>query len=279
MCLDIDNAIVELCDTYPWIISKVDKVHDLFQECQTAEQIVLTKELLARFVYVDENLRNQFYLRMAEYIVANYDDNTVLSGMSIGHEPDSGSIIIKHLEPLLYYKGLRNIRDVGRVSDLVGKKKKYRDKTKIIVVDEFCGTGKTIAGRVEYIKEHRPQVTEIHFCLMAGMKFALDSLHEQFADTHFFFAEELKRGIMENYSGDSLISNIQTMLHMEGLLSQKVNEKALDDYSMGYGNAQALIAFSQFGNIPNSVFPWFWWPLNKYDKERNRLFIRYENGL
>lgn len=111
MCLDIDQIIAELCEHYRWIISKTDKVHSLFLECQNQEQILLTKELLSKFLYVDEYLRNELYLKMADYIVAHYDSDTVLSAMTFGHEPDSGAFIIKHLEPILYEKGLHNIRD------------------------------------------------------------------------------------------------------------------------------------------------------------------------
>lgn len=277
-----DAIITSLCEHHPWIAERFDKVVDLFSECQTDSQILLTKDLLSRFLYVDEKLRNDLYSRMTDYIVSVYNETTAITSMSFGADLDSGSRILDDLKVPLYVRGLRDIKAVSRIDDLLPRKKrktKFTECNKLIVVDEFCGSGQTIAGRIKLIHEKRPEIEQIHFCIMAGMQYSLEMLRKKFSDVYFFFATELQRGILENYMGDELTYMIQTMLIMESSLSEKVRNEYLKKYSMGYGNAQSLISFGEMRNIPNSVFPWFWWQLNAQGMRRNNLFTRYENGL
>ncbi|MDE6017830.1 MAG: hypothetical protein K2G85_03330 [Muribaculaceae bacterium] len=260
---------------------KYDKIVSLFSECHDSRQVLLTKDLLSKILYVDEDTRSNLYIKMADYITGIYDKKTVISSLTVDSSADSGPGVVNDLKTFLYMKGISSINNVTRLSDLYRKMKnrKYPRCTKLVMVDEFCGSGQTIDGRIRLIKEKRPNITEIHVCIMAGMKYSLSRLSVAHPDVNFYFASVLKRGILEYFSGDELISNIQTMIHMERCLSPVVNEKSLENYSFGYGDAQALIAFSGYRNIPNSVFPWFWWPENHLSQKRNQMFVRYENGI
>ncbi len=281
MALDTTEIITKLCEKHPWIAQRYEKIICLFGECSNDEQIQLTSDLLAKFFFVDEGVRNTLYYKMAEYIVSNYDSKTVISAMTVDSAPDSAGVVVNDLKTILYINGLRAIKQVTRLSDITrgARKRKYPECTKVIMVDEFCGSGSTIENRIELIKRVRPDITEIHVCIMTGMKYALNKLREKFPDVNIYFAETLKRGILENHCGEDLIRNYTTMIHMERQLAPTIKEVSIEKYSFGYGNAQALIAFSSPRNIPNSVFPWFWWPLTYDSNKRNHLFIRYEDAL
>lgn len=281
MGINPTEIISDLCDNYSWIAKRYDKVDSLFKECKNDSEILLTKDLLTKFYFVDDDTRYGLYTKMSRYIASHYNDKTVISSMTMDSSPDSSPAVVNDLKTLLEMEGMHSIKMVTRLSDLLkGKKKrKYPACTKIILVDEFCGTGSTIDNKIKAIKKDRPDATDIHVCMMAGMNYSYKRLSEEYPDVHFFFAKKLNRGILDYFSGDSLIENIQTMLHMEKHLAQNISKKPFDDYSLGYGNAQALIAFNNYRNIPNSVFPWFWWPVSSSSTQRNRLFVRYEDGL
>ena len=275
------EIITELCNSHIWIAERYVKITSLFGECTDDEQVQLTAKLLSNFLYVDETVRNGLYQEMSGYIVRNYDALTVISAMTVDSAPDSGSCVVNDLKTVLYFNGISSIRHVSRLSDILrgGRKRKYPGCTKVIMVDEFCGSGQTIANRINLLKSTRSDVTEIHVCMMAGMNYALNNLTKEFPDVHFFFARTLKRGILEYYNGEKLTSHYSAMIRMEKQLAYNIKSKNLGNYSFGYGNAQALIAFSGTRNIPNSVFPWFWWPLKADSSKRNHLFIRYEDGF
>ena len=65
---------------------------------------------------------------------------------------------------------------------------------------------------------------------------------------------------------------------MESKLAKIIQEKKLEDYSFGYGKAEALYSLEN-GNTPNSVFPVFWWLKDEKGNERKTILTRYEKGF
>lgn len=144
-----------------------------------------------------------------------------------------------------------------------------------MVVDEFTGSGKTIISRAKEIITNRPNIEEVHFCLLAGMSSTLDFIRDNFHSDQrikIYCHYTLRKGLDDYYEGNVLKEKTSRMLNMESRLAKSVYTKELSEYSLGYGNAQSLIAFGKY-NIPNSVFPIFWWPENNRNK-RKTLFIR-----
>lgn len=280
--MNFDPYIISLCENHEWIARRIDKVNALFGELKDFQQAELTRSLLDRFYFVDEDKRNELYLSMVDHISSLYDIDTVISSFTIDSHNDSSHMVLNQLKVLLYGAGITRFNHVTRLSDLQKKSKKtlkFPDANRLILVDEFCGSGQTIRSRISWIRNYRPQIEHIHFCLMVGMEHALSELKHDYPDIDFFFAKTLRKGICGEYTGDELVRNVITMLHIERNLSESVNQKLLEDYSFGYGKAQALIGFSNFGNIPNSVFPLFWWPKSANGTKRNTLFIRCEDGF
>ena len=54
-------------------------------------------------------------------------------------------------------------------------------------------------------------------------------------------------------------------------------EALLKDNNFGYNHAEALYC-RKYGNIPNSVFPIFWWKQYKDGSPRSPLFVRVQHG-
>ena len=87
----------------------------------------------------------------------------------------------------------------------------------------------------------------------------------------------MHKGISGRYRKEELLKRIWSMRYLESQLGSESGETKLKDNSWGYGHAEALYC-RQFGNIPNSVFPIFWWNKNIDGSERKSVFTRVQHG-
>ena len=56
-------------------------------------------------------------------------------------------------------------------------------------------------------------------------------------------------------------------------LELKLDQTHLKRYRFGFENSQSLFSLGD-NNVPNNVFPIFWWPSNSKKQERNTIFHR-----
>ncbi|MEW8231481.1 MAG: hypothetical protein AB2745_14225 [Candidatus Thiodiazotropha endolucinida] len=84
----------------------------------------------------------------------------------------------------------------------------------------------------------------------------------------------LKKGIAHNYAGAALKKAYKDMLRLESNLASEDSGKPLP--SLGRGRAEALY-YHEGGNLPNSVFPVFWWPKLYNGDNRTPLLFRFQN--
>ena len=87
----------------------------------------------------------------------------------------------------------------------------------------------------------------------------------------------MHKGISGYYQKEDKLKRIWSMRYLESQLGSERGETKLKENSWGYGHAEALYC-RQFGNIPNSVFPIFWW--NRYydGAKRESVFTRVQDG-
>lgn len=145
--MNFDSYIISLCENHEWIAKRIDKVNALFGELKDLQQVELTQSLLEKFYFVDEDRRNELYLLMVDYITSIYDTDTVISSFAVDSNADSSPMVLNQLKVLMYGAGLKQFNHVMRLSDLVKRHRKFPEATKIILVDEFCGSGQTNFGR------------------------------------------------------------------------------------------------------------------------------------
>lgn len=273
----IGNAINDLCTKHDWMITRDKEIFSLMIECENLQEARLVYELLDRFFYIHEEERNEGYDGMARFIVEkanNCPQEILLLAMTKERDPDSGQKVLHDLRTFLIHHGMPEHKRDNQMWSL--PKKKYSNVRTIFIVDEFVGSGKTIKNRVRHIRRELPEVENIYFSVLAGMQSSINALQSEGIDIYCHYP--LKKGITEEYNCDTIVSKVRTMFTLENHLKRNVGTRDIKEFSFGYGHAQSLVAFGMY-NIPNSVFPLFWWPEHSSNGKRKRLFIRDEDGL
>lgn len=110
---------------------------------------------------------------------------------------------------------------------------------------------------------------------MAGMKWAIDRCHRK--AVALYCPWQMKKAISEEYASEIREGKCSTMKQLEGYLAESINSIQLREHSFGYHQAEAVFC-RRMHNIPNSVFPLFWWKLYKDGSIRKTLFERIQNG-
>ena len=259
-----------------WLSKKESSLEALIATCDTKEQKNLIFSLLERFHYVNDDTTNLFLEHMADFIMnCGFEKERIqLVASTYDEEADSGQKILDMIKVPLHEKGWKNVKTVNTIGKAI--KDILKGKDQIIIVDEFIGTGQTLKNRVYWLTHSTKQPIKIKCCIMAGMKKAIETLKADSIEV--FCPLELEKGISEYYEGNKLDEEIKNMLNLESKLAKKIQEKKLEDYSFGYGKAEALYT-SKNGNTPNSVFPIFWWLRDEKGNERNTILTRYEKGF
>ena len=151
--------------------------------------------------------------------------------------------------------------------------------TKIVLIDEFIGTGKTVLNRMNLInqnlKQSKKKISKIQFIVrtFAATEQGLSVLKSFGVDAKCILT--IKKGISDFYKPKDVIKNLELMKNIESSLADSYFDVNLP--SLGYGQCEALY-YREEGNIPNNVFPIFWWPCYKNNIDRVPMFTRFMIG-
>lgn len=271
---EIFDQTVSLCMAIPWLAERGQSLNLLLNECNAEEQLSLLSDLLKRFVYLNPVDIEDCLESIVTQIVDVWKlepANTQLVAMTFDDQADSGQWVLHFLKVPL---AKRNWRP-AKLTNNVQRALKYLDgRPNVVLVDEFSGTGKTAIGRIEYLRtealKRGVQNHRLRICLLAAMDNAYENIRQKEVDC--FVKYKLNRGISEAYVAVELGKARANMLLIESWLAPTFNDKALP--SFGYGGAEAL--YSADGNIPNSVFPVFWWPQFASGAARSPMFHRLD---
>ena len=97
-------------------------------------------------------------------------------------------------------------------------------------------------------------------------------LFSKTAITHPLYSSEwLLKGISETLTGDNLIVATKIMEEMEDLLKPRIGRQYLPKF--GFERSESLYNYEN-DNIPNNVFPIFWWKKYKNNRFRVPMFRR-----
>lgn len=259
-----------------FLMDKDDELTELFRLCDDDTQLELVASLLERFSYIDGKRYGALLASMASYIkgLGYPTDKMIVVAMAINSQPDSSQEVLQFLKVSLDKVFDRQLNHCNNMSDLRGLYKNgYRH---FIVVDEFVGSGKTIRSRFRNLfNKLKASDATIDFCILSGMEKTVKDLTAEGIPVKVF--NEIPRGISDHYIEPSLGQNIACMKALENKLAESINLLKLKDHSFGYLMAEALY-YKENGNIPNNVFPIFWWKRYKNSARRLTLFTRVQNG-
>lgn len=250
-----------------------EALQSLVEEFPEESQIEVVMELLGRFLVLSPTDIYDSFRSLAEQVVNIWklsQETTQICAVSWDDNADSGQAVIHALKtPLASFDASYPL-----INTVPKGAKKLPTHPNIVLVDEFAGTGLTIVNRIEWLRKNAEQrniACNISVALIACMESAKTVIEE--TGVPVFASNILKKGISAHHTGHELNNRLAVMETMESVLTESWKEKPMPN--LGYGRAEALYAADGW-NLPNSVFPIFWWPKKKPDILRKVLFRRME---
>lgn len=268
-------------------IGQLEKMKALFEQKQWPiiedEELSVFERFYRTLLMLDEkeqsfliNLTYRFdHIPLSEYL--NYMkeplrklredfDGDKLCFVTCTPKEDAGSV--KSSSSVLYQiKGTTMKQHVNLGSKLVVENiqklpdYKMTDNTKIVLVDDFIGTGDTALGAVEYVHELMPSLKDnsriIVFSIVA-LREGLERLDKIGVKT--YCAVVRQKAISEEMKEADRDAATAIMQSIEGKL-----KRLKDDYKFGYKGSEALVSMER---CPNNSFPIYWLTKNIAPYER-----------
>lgn len=271
---------MSLLKKHSWISSRADSLTQLLlEDCISEEQQSLIADLLGRFKYVSAL---DFGERINDLVLGiitspnSSPDETIIAAMAADSSPDSSQALVQMIKLKLQAYGWGNVPIVNVFGSAFKKSKSGNfERKNIFLVDEFVGSGRTVIGRVSTIKEQF-KTANIDVNIFVNVIYSSIVGFEEIKRNAINFSclEVISRGISDFEEAENINSKLEEMINIEANLSPEHGKYKREDYSLGYGKTESLFGIEN-GNIPNNVFPVFWWPKNSSGGDRNPLFHRY----
>jgi hypothetical protein len=256
---------------------KNEALSELYSMCNSDSQLVLISDLLKRFNYVDATCYGNMLITMANYIhnIGYPEDKISVTALAIDHFSDSSQAILQDLKVQLAVAFNHRVHDSNKFEKESLERNYNAGCRHFIAVDEFVGSGSTILERYSRFKDMKFQNATIDFCIMSGMEEAQMKLQARGINVKIF--NLMHKGISDNFQGDELNEYIDSMNKLESKLADRIGSTKLSEHSFGFRHTESLY-YKFNGNIPNNVFPLFWWKEYSGNRHRNTLFTRVQKG-
>jgi hypoxanthine-guanine phosphoribosyltransferase len=262
-----------------WLEESYNGLIELWNLCDKNEQKELIEDLLKRFVVLNLEKIEKACKNIADHISNKWyliGKSTKIVAMCSGDKPDGSQFILQCLKnKFADIKGweerdfVNNLKSFGQVNYQI------KSDQSVVLIDDFIGTGKTAIRKTEWLinkfKKKNLQMVKIYIISLACMEAAVKKIGDLKVD--FYSPYILKKGINDFYCGNELEENIRNMENLESLLHPNYKQLKLSEFNFGYGRSETLFTI-QGGNVPNNVFPIFWWPLLKNNSKRKTILRR-----
>ncbi|PLK44357.1 phosphoribosyltransferase [Emticicia sp. TH156] len=254
---DKDSAFVEL-----WNLTDNDIQKDLIEF------------LIKKFVVINDELLGTVADGIVEQIISTWSleaTNTKLFAVCEDNTPDGSQALLQFLKNKFKYPWVAGnfFNNLNAVEDNI------TDDVNIILIDDFIGTGKTIEYKyktvLEKVRLSGCQNVKVRVATIGKMEFSNEKLSQAGIDNYSYY--NFKKGISELWNGDNIDTVIAAMEDLERKLKSKSQGRKLSKHRFGYERSEAYFCWGQF-NVPNNVFPIFWWPELKNGFRRKTLFSR-----
>lgn len=274
------SAFAALLQTQRWLSDKSDVLTTLwFDDCATPDEQALVSDLISRFKYVSAK---EFVEKMndlvLEIITIPYLDpkETIIAAMASDGGPDSSQALVQNIKVKLQQEGWGEALIVNTFGQTYRKSKEDGFSRKnVILVDEFIGSGRTVIGRVDEINrvfKNNGQDINVFVCVIFSSTVGISAIEAK--NIKLYYTESVVRGISDFENEKDIESKMDSMIQIEKRFAEEYGTHKLSECSLGYGKAESLIGIENF-NIPNNVFPIFWWGKYGDGNKRKTLFSRY----
>ena len=260
-----------------WLEPKTEAVAELWNLCNSDDERNLVEDLIKRFRCITTAEFDSIGQQTAESICVVWDlspSGTLIVATSDTADADGSQAFIQSIKNKFVDFG--DWTEANFCNGMSPSLDKLGDCKSIVLVDDFIGTGKQISKRVAWYREKLGEgglgaVVKLYVIAAAGMEISKQALNS--LGVAYFCPVWLKKGISDHYSGADLDQALTNMNSLEARLEPTVQKKSLSIYSFGYNKSETLFAIEPF-NVPNNVFPIFWWPQVRVLTRRKTLFKR-----
>jgi len=268
------SAMFDLIKNQPWLESEGEALLGLWNLCRTEAQRELVIDLLGRFKLMSSKELRGFCLRIQEKILNDWNcssNDTYIVAFSNNSQADGSQALLQILKMEFSYSTWTEKNFINSLPIAVHK---CPDKSTIILIDDFIGSGKKVSRIVKWMEEKSKILKKsfnIYIIATAGMRFSKPVLHR--LGYVYYVPYWAKKGISESYTGMSLRFATQKMEFLEGLLGDQFKHYRLRNYNFGFNRSESIFAIEHF-NTPNNVFPIFWWAALKNGIPRSTILKR-----
>lgn len=258
-----------LHEKYYWLDFNEGGIESLWKMASDEDTKEMIVALLGEFVVVGDRKAVIDCKRIAEIICADWGlsyDDTYITAICDNVRPDGSQALLQKLKNKLP----RVWREDHLFNSLPEAVNTIPNNFKLIILDDFIGTGQTVTRKIKYVRRvisDKGIHVDIYVCSLAIMESArpiIDSL----GLSAFESVYSLKKGITETFDEPIRTEYVKLMRQLEENLHFKKGQK--ERYKFGFGQSESL--FSIGGeNIPNNVFPVFWWPYALLDGKKEEI--------
>lgn len=272
---DVFTRLISISRSQRWLLRRQEKINSLFSDFTDEKDQSFLCDLLERFTYIDGETLADSLEEIGRKITIDWGctpENTLVAAMDKSRYADSSSAVAWMIKPVLADLGDWETHKIyKKLTDLIDD---VSSGQKIVIVDEFVGSGETLSKRLKWIRGElgkSGKSVEIYVATIAAMELVQSKDLSDADDFHT--TVWLKQGINDYYSGEELTAATDRMIDIEGDLLPEVNFLKLSKYSLGYKKTQSTY-YLENGNPPNNNFPVFWWKMRKSGQRRRPLIPR-----
>lgn len=272
--IDVNDfcTLTQLHMKYEWLQYEPDALFELWCLADNEEQKKLIEFLIHNFLYVNGKDLDWGCKSIVNQIEIGWGltaENTIITATCNNSNPDGSQMILQRIKNKLSGEW----REKMLYNSLPVAANVLQENNNIVMVDDFIGTGNTMYRKVNYLLEilskRNIEKYSIYIVSIAAMNFAKETLEN--LNIPYYSVHWLLKGISEKINLPERMNAIKAMEALEAKLKDEVFGRKLPKF--GYKQSESLFAIES-NNIPNNVFPIFWWTHLKDNTLRKTLFHR-----
>lgn len=262
------NILFDICMKHQWLSEKKEALsHLLFIDCEDVETRNIVMQLIDKIKYIKDVEYSSLLKCLAENIIQTESDpcKVQIVAMTGDSGADSAQAVIYTLKSILAQKDWDGYLFVNRYDHSYKESsRKGFNHTKIILVDNFIGSGDTVLGRIQRLKsQYGTQQIEICVKVVFCTEFGKARLESEGVEVYVVH-ELLKKVIDSFYDINEANLFKEKIRNIESKFLEMFGDRCL--HSLGYSDGQIALAIQDV-NTPNNVLPIFWW---KYYKDMSK---------
>jgi hypothetical protein len=268
------SKLYNLYKDHIWLENSQEGFYDLWESADEEQKLLLEK-LVDNFTYIDSRKISEICQKIVNQIINKWQissDNTLVVATCDGDEADGSQALLQRIKNK--FPEANRWKENQFINNISVIEKYLSSDLTIVLLDDFIGTGNTISKRIDFIKEKiifkEVVNVKIYLVAAAAMGFSKTKLDKLEIES-YYYEMELRRGITESFIDEEKDIAIKSMEKFESKLSNHWDKLKLPKF--GYERSESLFAIEDY-NIPNNVFPIFWWPYCILGKSRKTIFAR-----